>query len=323
MSRRFVTLVCGLTLMVACTLRAHTEEQASVVVVVGTGGNDDYAALFTEWGADWATAARIARAKLATIGSGEDSVEKLNSALAAEAKDGTEPLWLVLLGHGTATGGDAKFNLRGDDVPVSRVVEWLKPFQRPVVVVCGFSTSGAWLKPLAAPNRIVVTATRSGGEINFARFGGHLAAAIADVEADLDQDGQTSLLEAYIAASRRTAEWYAQEGRLATEHSLLDDNGDGAGTPADWFSGVRAVKKPREGQPDGARAHQVHLIKSAGEQSLSPDARKRRDALEAELAKLREEKTSMPEDEYLRKLEQVLVELAKVYRGGEKPPPRD
>jgi hypothetical protein len=225
-----------------------------------------------------------------------------------------------LLGHGTATGGDAKFNLLGDDVPASRVVEWLKPFKRPVVVVCGFSTSGAWLKPLAAPGRIVVTSTRSGSEINFARFGGYLASAIADAEADLDQDGQTSLLEAYVAASRRTADWYAQEGRLATEHALLDDNSDGAGTPADWFSGVRAVKKPREGQADGARAHQIHLVKSKEEKALSVEARKKRDALEGELAKLREQKASLSEEEYLQKLEKVLVELARVYRGGgEKP----
>jgi hypothetical protein len=316
MSRMLAKLTCGAALIGALILPLRAADQASVIVVVGAGGNDEFAALFTEWAADWASAARLAQAKLTTIGSGkEESVEKLSAMLAAESKDSSEPLWLVLLGHGTATGGDAKFNLRGDDVPASRVVEWLKPFQRPVVVVCGFSTSGAWLKPLAASGRIVVTSTRSGGEINFARFGGYLASAIADAEADLDQDGQTSLLEAYIAASRRTADWYAQEGRLATEHALLDDNGDGAGTPADWFSGVRAVKKPREGQADGARAHQVHLVRSAAEKGLSVEARKRRDALEGELAKLREEKASMPEEEYLKKIEEVLVELGKVYRG--------
>jgi hypothetical protein len=317
MSGWFVKLVMSVALVIGLLLPLRAAEQASVIVVAGAGGNDDYAGLFTDWAADWASAARIAQAKLTTIGSGkQDSVEKLAAALAEEAKEGAEPLWLVLLGHGTATGGDAKFNLLGDDVPASRVVEWLKPFKRPVIVVCGFSTSGAWLKPLAAPGRIVVSATRSGSEINFARFGGYLATAISDADADLDQDGQTSLLEAYIAASRKTAAWYAQEGRLATEHALLDDNGDGAGTPADWFSGVRAVKKPREGQADGARAHQVHLLKSKEEKALSVDARKRRDALEGDLAKLREEKASLAEEEYLQRLEKVLVELAKVYRGG-------
>ena len=27
-----------------------------------------------------------------------------------------------------------------------------------------------------------------------------------------------------------------------TEHALIDDNGDGQGTPADWFQGIRVVE---------------------------------------------------------------------------------
>jgi hypothetical protein len=61
-------------------------------------------------------------------------------------------------------------------------------------------------------------------------------------------------------------------------------------------------------------------VKSAAEKGLSAEARKWRDALETELGKLREEKASMPEEEYLRKLEKVLVELAKSYRGGGQKP---
>ena len=44
-----------------------------------------------------------------------------------------------------------------------------------------------------------MTATRSGNEQSFARFGGSLADAIADPASDLDQDGQTSLLEAFLS----------------------------------------------------------------------------------------------------------------------------
>ena len=70
-----------------------------------------------------------------------------------------------------------------------------------------------------------------------------LSEAIADPAADLDKDGQTSLLEAWLAAAQRTADFYKNEERLATEHSLLDDNGDGLGTPPDWFQGVRVVQE--------------------------------------------------------------------------------
>jgi len=122
------------------------------------------------------------------------------------------------------------------------------------------------------------------------------------------------LLEAYIMASRRVGEFYETEGRLATEHALLDDNGDGLGTPADFFRGVRAVKKPAGGGAvDGLRAHQVHLLRSEQEQKMSPELRARRDELELSVARLRELKSTLSEDEYYRRLEQLMLELANVY----------
>lgn len=298
--------------------RAAGDRAQGVIIAVGASGAEAYASLFADWAANWREAAARGGARVTTIGleaAETDSADKLAAALAAEPKDSAEPLWLVLLGHGAAAGGESKFNLRGADVTAERIGEWLAPFRRPVVIVCGFATSGAWLKALAAPDRIVVTATRAAGEGNFSRFAGHLSNAIAEPEADLDQDGQTSLLEAYITASRATLNWYAQEGRLATEHALLDDNGDGAGTPGDWFKGVRAVKKPREGKADGARAHQLHLVRSADEQALSGEARVRRDRLERDLAALRDRKSEMQEPEYLKKIEAILVQIAKLYQG--------
>jgi hypothetical protein len=36
-------------------------------------------------------------------------------------------------------------------------------------------------------------------------------------------------------------------GQLVTERALLDDNGDGLGTRADWFRGIRPVQKAEDG----------------------------------------------------------------------------
>ena len=164
----------------------------------------------------------------------------------------------MLIGHGTFDGKEAKFNLRGPDLSATELAAWLKPFRRPVIVINCASSSSPFLNQLSAPERIIVTATRSGYEDNFARFGKFMAEAIADPAADLDKDGQTSLLEAFLMASRRVKEFYEADGRLVTEHALLDDNGDGLGTPADFFRGVRAVKKPVEGgSVDGVRANQI------------------------------------------------------------------
>ncbi len=131
--------------------------------------------------------------------------------------------------------------------------------------------------------------------MNITRFGGYFARALADRAADLDKDGQTSLLEAFLAASHRTEEFYKQAGRLATEHALLDDNGDGLGTPAAWFRGVRAVKKPDKGATiDGLRAHQIHLVRNLDEKQLPPALRARRDELEISISRLREGKAQIP-----------------------------
>jgi hypothetical protein len=162
---------------------------------------------------------------------------------------------------------------------------------------------------------VVVTATRSGNEVNATRFGGYFAKAIADRAADLDKDGQTSLLEAFLFASRQVEQFFKEAGRLGTEHALLDDNGDGFGTPADWFRGVHAVKTAANGKSaDGVQARQLHLVRSEAEQKLSPTARARRDELEKKLSDLRSRKSTLTESEYYRLAESVLLEIAKIYQ---------
>jgi hypothetical protein len=89
----------------------------------------------------------------------------------------------------------------------------------------------------------------------YARFGEHFAPAIAGIaEADLDQDRQVSVLEAFLHASRRAAEFYQNEDRLATEHALLEDNGDGIGTRAEIFEGTQPKAAPAGAAPALARA---------------------------------------------------------------------
>jgi hypothetical protein len=98
----------------------------------------------------------------------------------------------------------------------------------------------------------------------------------------------------------------------------LDDNGDGLGTPADWFRGLRATQRAKDGAAlDGTRAHQLHLIASDYERQLPPEIRRRRDELELKIAALREEKQKLGEKEYYDKLEKLMIELARVYDGIE------
>ncbi len=300
--------------LVAC---GFAEEKVSLIIVSGAGGEAEYSEAFAKWAENWKQAGEAAGASTRVIGLGdkaEESLDQFRATLRDEPKDGASELWIVLLGHGNSEAKDAKFNLTGDDLAASEYASLLTPFHRPLVLINCFSSSGAFLAPLSAPGRVIVTATRSGSERNYSRLGKYLSEAMNDAAADLDKDGQTSVLEVWLTAAQRVAAFYKDEGRIATEHSLLDDNGDAKGTPADFFRGVRAVKKAKDGTPpDGLRAHQVHLLGNAEERALSAETRAERDALEIELAKLREAKASKPEDAYFRELETLLLKIAKLY----------
>lgn len=320
MSRRGLLVLLSLGSWLARPLAAAggPPERPTVVIVAGAHGADEFAQDFELQVTSWTELATKAGAKQVLIGAGPEQSgsdrERLQRALADEPKEGRAEVWLVLIGHGTFDGKEAKLNLRGTDVAANELTEWLKPFRRPLAVLDTTSASAPFMAKLSAEGRVIVTSTRSGHEVNYARFGKHLAEALPDPKSDLDKDGQISLLEAFLSASHRTAEFYKSDGRLATEHALIDDNGDGLGTPAEWFKGVRATKRARDGATaDGARAHQFCLVRSSAEQQLSGDIRAQRDKLELEVAKLRDRKGKMAEDAYYRELEKLMLQLAALY----------
>lgn len=294
----------------------------TVIVVVGAAGTPEYAPQFVRWTDLWKEACE--KGNVEFIGIGLDPNEnasdraRLQETLAKQARQSAAPLWLVLIGHGTFDGRVARFNLRGPDVSASDLADWLKPVDRPIAVINTASASGPFLKELSAPGRVVITATKSGFEHNFARFGQYLAEAIAQPQADLDKDGQTSLLEAYLTASHAVGSFYTAAGRLATEHALLDDNGDALGTPAEWFRGIRPVQRARDGASlDGYRAHQLHLVHSETEAAMPSDLRAKRDRLELQIIELRDAKSRYSQTEYFARLEPLVREIARIFEQAE------
>jgi len=304
-----------------------------VIVVRGASGTPEYGRQFDTWSARWQTAAAQGQARCLVIGSPEDSTtgeassadvapptdrRQLQSAIhhfgAAAASSPASELWLVLIGHGTYDGRTARFNLQGPDVGVDELATWLDSVPCPVAVLNCASSSGPFLERLSGRDRVVVTATRSGAEQNFARFGDYLSRSIGDPAFDLDKDGQTSLLEAFLSASRRVEQAYDTDGRLATEHALLDDNGDRLGVRADWFRGIRAVRQPPAGQQvDGLVAHQWHMVRSPSEQQLPRHIRAERDRLELAVIQLRDRRHTFASlDDYYRQLETLLIPLARL-----------
>jgi hypothetical protein len=298
---------------------ADRSERADVIVVVGAPGTPEYGLKFQEWSGRWREAAGKASADFHPLGEAETARprdrDRLQKVLAEMAVEKAAPLWLVFIGHGTYDGHVAKFNLRGPDVSSEELRAWMSPLERPVAVVQCAPASAPFINHLSGNDRVIITATKSGDEQNFAHFGQYIAAAIVDSKGDLDKDGQVSLLEAYLTACRQLDEFYAQESRLATEHPLLDDNGDGLGTPAGWFRGLRATQKATDGATlDGTRAHQLHLVASEQERDMPAAVRRRRDELELRIAAFREEKAQLTEDDYYEHLEELVLELSQLYQ---------
>jgi len=302
---------------------AQEQQQRKIIVVVGAEGAAEYGEKFEQWADGLEKAVDAGRAenpnlKLIRVGgkstvgqTGQTDLQRFQNEI--ESSTGAQELWVVLIGHGTDDGKKSKFNLAGPDLTARQLNDWLTPLPCRCVIVNCSSASGAFINKLKSKNRIVVTATRSSAQYNFARFGEYFLKAIEDPTYDLDKDQQVSLLEAFVAGSKRTEDFYVAEARLATELAVIDDNGDGLGTPANWFEGTRVVRKPKKGQPDGFAANQMFLIRRGAEAKLSGEQRRLRDALEAKLETIRLRRDIVEEEVYFRELEPVLIELARVY----------
>jgi hypothetical protein len=171
-----------------------------------------------------------------------------------------DALWVIVLGHGHLDGRRAYLNLPGpdlDDRAFGKLFEGIPA--REQVFFITTSASGFFLKPLAQPGRIVVTATEPDQEVNETLF----PQALADVLAappdgiDRDQNGVISVFELYLAVVANVMQRYADDENLATEHAKLDDNGDGRGTElqADYLpeelGGTAGKGEPRKIGPTG------------------------------------------------------------------------
>jgi hypothetical protein len=325
-SRRIIMQIMMTTLVAVCACAVRADENQKVIVVVGAAGTDEFGAMFSEWADRWEAAAVAGNADCTTVGRDDnrDDLQKLQQAVSESAMvQTTEPLWVVLIGHGTFDGRVARFNLRGKDVAASDLSEMLNASQRPIAIINSSSCSAPFVNALSGPNRVIVAGTKDGGEIQFARFGGFIADAVGTLDADIDRDGQTSLLEAWLFAAARTEQYYKSDGRLATEHSLLDDSGDGKGIRAEVFEGVRVKDTVgNKDELDGNLARHWHLVRSMAERSLMPEQRLQRNELEEKLEDLRQRKLTFAEDEYLLQLESILIPLAKLYESAELTSPK-
>src|SRR5205085_1887701 len=105
-----------------------TQEVATLIIIAGAPGEEEYGKAFSEWAGLWDKAGAQSGAKTISIGlkavEGTTDRDRLQKTLETEAKESANELWLVLIGHGTFDGKEAKFNLRGPDVSATELAGW-------------------------------------------------------------------------------------------------------------------------------------------------------------------------------------------------------
>ncbi|HET9713742.1 MAG TPA: hypothetical protein VFP64_17765, partial [Pyrinomonadaceae bacterium] len=199
-------------LMLAGVLCAQTPHKKSpvdpnkfAVIINGAGGEPEYAKQFEQWSMGLVAVLserfgfdskqiKVLTEKQATA----EEVKRTFATLKTQL-DANNLLFVFLIGHGSFDGKESKFNLIGPDLPASEYNVLLSALPtRRIIVFNMASASGEFIKSLAAKGRIVVTATRNGQETNATRFTGFLIAALNANDGDTDQDGHTSVLEAFV-----------------------------------------------------------------------------------------------------------------------------
>jgi hypothetical protein len=282
------------------------------VTVAGLGGEPDYEQRFTAMANDLdkllkGSAGEVHVYTLSGPQATKDHLTSTLNAVASQAKP-DDDFVLILIGHGTFDGVDYKFNLPGPDITAVELAALCNhiPSKRQLVVNTT-SASGASVAVLERPGRAVIAATKDGLEKNATIFARYWVEALHDPAADLDKNQAISALEAFEYAQRKTATFYEEQKRLATEHSVFEDTGKGMPTR-------EASAETGEGRLLSSftllrlGAAQIAAAKDPAVRALMA----KKEELERKIDILKYQKAAMPEDEYKKELTAALLELARV-----------
>ena len=317
--RRVAVLVAmHAVLAMAASGTVHAAERYALVVT-GASGGPQYAERYDEWRSAFAQLLQgklgypedhvLLLAEEEYAGTQKATRENVRSAIADIRKRATKDdvVLVVLVGHGSgADSGEGKFNLVGPDLSAREWADLLKPMPGRLVFINAASGSYPFIQELSAKNHIVITANDSGAQTYETVLPQFLIPAFSDESSDLDKNGKVSVWEAFTYASARVKSWFDQRSQLATEHPMLDDDGDGTGRLIDDQSA------------DGVLARVTYLqndlpIVDTGDPERTALLR-RKVELNTQLEELRARKEMMMPEDYENALEKLLLELARIDR---------
>jgi hypothetical protein len=302
---RFLVLALALV-----ALPAHAT--VYYVAVAGLGGEPDYEQRFEGLIKDVNNILKgsNSQVKLYALSGADATRERVTGVMgqvAAQAKP-DDDFVLLLIGHGSFDGVEYKFNLPGRDISSGELADLCNRIAaKRQLVVNTTSASGGSLAALEKPGRGVIAATKSGTEKNATVFARYWIEALRDPEADVDKSDSISALEAFQYATRKTADFYESQKRLATEHAIFDDTGKDA-------EGVRAASTETG---EGRLLSSFTLVRIGEAQRAAADPAKRelfdkKEELERKIDLLKYQKAAMADDDYRQQLTAALLELARV-----------
>jgi hypothetical protein len=299
-----------------------SQASTHLVIVSGLGGEKKYSDSFNRIAGAFAEAARarFGLPESEIFWFGEDSVskaphfkgqstkvnvERAINQIASRAGSGDQVV-IVLIGHGSGEREETKISIPGPDLSARDFAQLLAKFPTQKIAFINLtSASGDMLPVLSAPNRVIITATKSAFERNESQFARFFVDALTQDVADTDKDGRISLLEAFRYAIIETKRVYDNDTRLQTEHAQLDDMGAKSG-----------VDMPDGRTGEGVLARRFFLDGAFVSRAGANDPQlaglyKERFALEDQIDVLRTKKTSMTPEAYDDALEELLVQLAR------------
>jgi hypothetical protein len=309
------SLMWGAVLVLLAATPAAAERYA--LIVAGASGGQEYAQQYAAWTKDL-MGVLVDRMKVdkrhitvlsdAGAASTSSSADNVRRSLAAVRRAMTREdlLLIVLIGHGTYDGTDAKFNLVGADLEAAQWADLIAGLPGHVVLVNTFSASFPFIERLSGDRRIIISATDSAAQRFDTVFPDYFIKALQGDTADIDKNGRISMWEAFAAATNDVRRHYQRLGQLSTERALLDDNGDGLG---------REVTGSGD---DGAVASRTYLDQpvpgAAPTDEVLIQLLQRRASLEAEVEELKVRRSFLPPAQYQQEFERLMVELARVGR---------
>jgi len=222
---------------------AKTQQHPKIWVFVGIPGNKEYMANFKN------NTSRLLKAFdkqfdlpksniTVLFGKGKETAYKAcnRENMVAEfgkirrvSQTGT-PIWIIFAGHANSTKKGVNFNIAGKDLNMNDIAAELKNSGKsPMGLFMALPASNRFLKPLAAKNRLVVSAVTEEDEDNQPHYFSALVESFQKTDNDVNRDGSLSALEIFNGAKAQVEDYFVAEGMIQSEQSIADGNGDGRG----------------------------------------------------------------------------------------------